>query len=287
MADNSVMTDAGQFANQFNRMAAMLRCAMPGTIGSFDPATQRATVQPGIRMKVVQGATVTQVDLPPVQDVPIVMPYGFAGNVLLTHPIKAGDPCLIVISDRSMENFLQSGSADNAETEQSLEPTTPRAHHLSDAICIPGLIADPQVVPEWNQDNIELRTFDRKVYFSLGPEGIEFTDGVAKYTMKGGKVTLDAPAGIEETSEAPVSRITSACHELVGTNINIGCNRRNSMTGGAFEIGTPGGANIIHGSTTTASDGTYVDTNGRDSTRHIHSGIVPGPEDTGPTSGNA
>lgn len=277
MADNSVLTQSGQFEQQFNRKASMIRCAMPGKIGSFDPETQRCVVLPTVKMKIVQGAQVTYTALPEIQNVPIVFPYGFAGKVLLTHPIKEGDPCLLVFSDRALDNVLQTGDLENPDGQQNSDTTSPRAHHLSDAICIPGLIADPQVVPDWNQDNIELRDFDRKVYFSLGPEGITMTDGTAVYTMKEGKVTLDAPAGIEETSSAKCSRTTSDCNELVGTNVDINCAGENTISG-TVNI-TNGDVNCL--------DGTFVDTNGRDSSAHIHSGIVQGTEDTGPTSGNA
>jgi len=68
-------------------MAAMIRCAMPGTIISFDPVTQRSTVKPGIRMKVMQ-EEVAYVDLPEIHNVPIIMPYGFAAKLLITFRFK-------------------------------------------------------------------------------------------------------------------------------------------------------------------------------------------------------
>jgi len=198
MADNRVLTDAGQFALQFQRMAAMIRCAMPGVIVSFDPGTQRASVKPGVKMKIVQ-EEVSYIDLPTIQNVPVVIPYGFEGKVLLTFPIKAGDPCLLVFSDRAIDNFLQTGQSENPGASQNEDTTTPRAHHLSDAMCIPGLIAAPQVVPDWNQENIELRDFERKNYITLGAEyGIRFTtaegfdNGGADIRMKDGNIWLYA-----------------------------------------------------------------------------------------------
>lgn len=270
MADNSVLTEAGQFEQQFKRMSAMLRCAMPGTVSSFNPSTQRATVVPGVKMKIVQGNEVSYVDLPEIHNVPVVTPYGFAGSVLLTHPINSGDPCLLVFSDRPIDNFLQTGRSENPGSTVGHETTTARAHHLSDAICIPGIIADPQVVPSWNQENIELRDFSRTVYFSLGPEGITMTDGTAVYTMKGGKVTLDAPAGIEETTASTASRISSGRNTLVGNNVSIGAQ----------------GSSVDELENSLKSrNGTFIDTNGRDSTAHIHSGVQSGPSNTGPTAG--
>lgn len=270
MADNSILTDAGQFEQQFRRMSAMLRCAMPGTISSFNAGTQRATVIPGVKLKVVQGNEVTYVSLPEIQNVPITVPYGFTSGVLLTHPIHSGDPCLIIFSDRSIDNFLQTGRSENPGALLNHETTASRAHHLSDAICIPGLIADPQTVPSWNQENVELRDFDRKVYFSLGPTGITMTDGVAVYTMKDGKVTLDAPGGIEEVTASTASRTASGRNTVVGNNVSIGAQ----------------GSSVDELENSLKSrNGTFIDSNGRDSTAHIHSGVQTGPSNTGPTSG--
>lgn len=269
MADNSVLTEAGQFEQQFRRMSSMLRCAMPGTITSFNAGTQRATVIPGVKLKIVQGEEVTYVNLPEIQNVPITVPYGFTSGVLLTHPINSGDPCLLVFSDRAIDNFLQTGRSENPGSMLNHETTTSRAHHLSDAICIPGLIADPQTVPSWNQENIELRDFERKTYISLGPSGITMTDGTAVYTMKGGKVTLDAPGGIEETATIS-SRTTTGKNTVVGSNVSIG---------------RPGSSTDELENSLKSRNGTFIDTNGRDSTAHVHSGVQSGSNISGPTAG--
>ena len=52
MADWNVTSPPEAFGLQFDRMAGQIRCAMPGVIQSFDAATQIATVQPAITMKV-------------------------------------------------------------------------------------------------------------------------------------------------------------------------------------------------------------------------------------------
>lgn len=265
MADYSIMTEAGQAEQQFRRMSAMIRVALPGKITAFNPASQRARAVPAVKLKQVLGEQVKYMDMPEITDIPIVIPQSFGGGVALTVPIQAGDPCLLIFADRALDNFLQTGNSENPGASQNEDTTTPRAHHLSDAICIPGFVAAPQALPDWNQDNIELRDKERKTYISLGPDGITLTDGQAKINLKGGKITTDAPGGIEETASTAV-RQTSGINALQGSNINVGA-----------------GLNEFEGSLKSRS-GTFIDANDRDSTAHRHSGVQSGPSESGPTS---
>lgn len=269
MADYSVTSPSEAFGLQFNRMAGQIRCAMPGVIQSFDPATQTATVLPAIKMKVNLGDGVKQMDLPPVDSVPVVLPFAQGAGLLLTLPIRGGDECLLIFADRSLDNFVQSGGVQPTVSTASEETTSPRAHSLADAICIPGIISNPQAVPEYNTDNIELRDRERKHYISLGPEGITITDSTAKWNMKGGKVTMDAPAGIQETSASAVSRITTGKQTIVGDNIRVG-----DGSGGTDEI-----ENSLK-----SRSGTFIDKNNRDSSGHGHGGVQTGGGNTGPTA---
>ena len=282
MADWNVTPPSEAFGLQFDRMAGQIRCAMPGVIQSFDPESQTAEVLPAIPMKVNLGDGVKQLQLPVIKNVPMVLPFAQGAGMLLTLPIKPDDECLLIFSDRAIDNFVRSGGVQPTVTTENEDTTAPRCHHLSDAIFIPGCISNPQAVPEYNTENIELRDRERKHYISIGtdPEGITITDGTATWNMNKGMVTLNAPNGIRETSESDVSRVTSACHELVGVNIDVGCGRTNFMDG-PFDIGRTGAENIIRGATTTAVDGTYIDEDGVNLNTHLHTGVQPGPGDTG------
>lgn len=269
MADNSNPTEAQAFELQFARMAAQLRCAMPGIILSFDPATQTATAQPALKMKVTLGADVSHLALPLVQNVPVVLPFAQGAGLLLTLPIKAGDECLLIFADRGMDNFVQAGGVQSVPASSSEDTTTPRSHHLTDAICIPGIISNPQAVPDYNIEHIELRDRERKQYISLGPEGITITDGTATWNMKDGAVTLNAPAGITESSAAPITTTTSSTATIQSSNMTLG--------------GNGGAVNELENSLKSRS-GTFIDHNGRDSSGHGHSGVMAGSDNTGSTA---
>lgn len=268
MADWNVTSPSEAFGMQFDRMAGKIRCALPGIIQSFDAATQTATVQPAIKMKVNLGDGVKQLDLPVIFNVPVVIPYAQTAGLLLTLPIKPGDECLLIFADRSIDNFTQAGGMQPTVSTASEDTTTPRSHSLADAICIPGIISNPQAVPDYNEEHIELRDRERKQYISLGPDGITITDGTAVWNMKDGAIKTDAPAGIEETA-SKASRVTEGKNTVVGSNVSIG-KEGSSMD----EL-----ENSLK-----SRNGTFIDTNGRDSSGHGHSGVQTGGGNTGPTA---
>lgn len=259
MADNNFLTESNAFSLQFSREAGKMRVAMPGVIQSFDPTTQTVSVIPALRMRVNLDNKVTWKDLPVIQGVPIVIPFAQGAGLLLTLPITPGDECLLVFSDRAIDYFTQSGGVQKTDTSSSEDTTTPRAHHLTDAICIPGIISNPQAVPKYSITHIEMRDRERKHFISMGPDGITISDSIATWKMAEGKVTLDAPKGIEETSESPVSRVTESTQKIVGTNIIIGA--------GAVD----------HIENTLVSDaGTFIDSAGVKLQTHTHNhGAMP------------
>lgn len=270
MADYSNISNADTFRLQFDRMAAQINCAMPGVIESFNPATQRCTVSPGIKLKVVLDDKASYVNLPVIHDVPIIVPYGQSSGLLLTFPINAGDPCLLVFSDRAIDNFLQTGQAAPPLIGENENTTKSRAHHLSDAICIPGMITDMDAVSDWSQDNIELRDKERKHFISLGPEGIEFSDSEASIKISGGKVTTNAPAGIDNISTGAVTTTAAA--------ITSAASGVNAVTGSNISLGDS--ENAISG-TLKSTDGTFIDKDGINLGSHVHGGVQPGGGTTG------
>jgi hypothetical protein len=62
--------------------------------------------------------------------IPIMFPS--SGTGILSFPIKPGDPVLLIISDRSIDNYTYS------EGIVPVDPTDRKTHDLSDAIAIPG-----------------------------------------------------------------------------------------------------------------------------------------------------
>jgi hypothetical protein len=147
-----------------------LRTAMPGRVVSFDPDAQTAVVQPLIRLVKADGQGV---DLPPLGDVPVQFPE--AGGFAFTFPIKAGDEGMLVIADRCIDGWWQSG--------QPSDPMDFRLHDLSDGMFIPGINSLPNTIPDFDMDAIVMRKFDGSAYFKIDEGGNIEADGT-KMTVK-------------------------------------------------------------------------------------------------------
>ncbi len=112
--------------NTVDNLLSGIHTVLPGKIESYDPTLKKVSVKPLIQ-KVFETETLS---LPVISDVPIVMPG--TNEMIISLPIKKGDGCLVLFSERSLEAYMSSNLAD-------VEPQDPRRFSLSDAICIPGL----------------------------------------------------------------------------------------------------------------------------------------------------
>lgn len=131
-----------------------LHTCLPGIIASFDPDTQTASVQPAIkRIFTEKGA----VNLPLCVDVPVAFPGG--GDFFLTFPVKAGDECILMFSERAIDNWHASGGTQT--------PAEYRLHDLSDGIAIVGLNSQPHKLVALQMTGAELRTRGRSTYIRL------------------------------------------------------------------------------------------------------------------------
>ena len=131
-----------------------LHTCLPGIIASFDPDTQTASVQPAIqRIFTEKGA----VNLPLCVDVPVAFPGG--GDFFLTFPVKAGDECILMFSERAIDNWHASGGTQT--------PSEYRLHDLSDGIAIVGLNSQPHKLAALQMTGAELRTRSRSTYIRL------------------------------------------------------------------------------------------------------------------------
>jgi hypothetical protein len=115
--------------------ASDLRVACPGVIQRYDATTGLADVKPQVKSSHTNENGAREfLELPVVPNVPVVFPG--AGGLRITFPITQGEHCLLIFCDRSIDEWIESGT--------DTEPNDARTHHLSDAIAIPGLRAKPE-----------------------------------------------------------------------------------------------------------------------------------------------
>lgn len=153
-----------------------LHTAMPGIIQSFDAARMTCTIQPAIRGAIIApNGRAEAADLPLLIDCPVVFPGG--GGYILTYPLKAGDEALIVIAERCIDAWWQSGGV-QAAAEYRLQD-------LSDGFVIPGPRSQPHVVTGGvGMTGAELRT----------------DSGTTVLRLKGSAIEIVAPGGITMTT---------------------------------------------------------------------------------------
>lgn len=111
------------------------RTCIPATVQSYDIATQRATVQAGVQLQLLDGTTISE---PVFADVPVMWPS--AGGYSIHAPLAAGDEVLVVFAERSIDEWLAAGGYNRVANDV-------RRFNAQDAIAIPGLRSAPNALP--------------------------------------------------------------------------------------------------------------------------------------------
>lgn len=145
--------DVNEFAQGIEDMIsngiAGIHTACPATIVSFDAGTCVASVKPTMTYYKSDGTTL---DYPVIIGVPVFMPK--AGSSQITYPVKAGDSCLLVFAERSIDEWMGKGNSDNHD---------PRRYDLTDAFCFVGMCPTQSI----SADNVEVINGGTKI--SLTP----------------------------------------------------------------------------------------------------------------------
>lgn len=116
-----------------------LNVACPGTVVSFDPATQTATIQPVVRGLIPNddGDLIGE-DLPPIPNVPVLM---FRTSTLsITSPMAKGDTVLLIFNTRAPTEWRTTGETGT--------PADARLHGIGYPVAIPGYLSNIATVPD-------------------------------------------------------------------------------------------------------------------------------------------
>lgn len=135
-----------------------LNCHHVGTIQSFDPAYQTATITINYSKTFARSDAVGNISLvtsnyAPLLECPLICLGG--GNGCLTFPIQEGDECFVMFNDRDFDNWY-SGSNSSA-------PATTRLHSFSDAIAVVGLRSKSNVIVDYDTDAVAIRMGDNSI----------------------------------------------------------------------------------------------------------------------------
>lgn len=115
-----------------NTAADVRSCCVARVVRWSVSKAREADVQPvHKRAYTAEDGTRTPDKQPVIPSVPVVYPGG--GGLVITWPLQVGDEVLLVFSDDSLDRYLQVGG------QGDIDPADDRHHHLTDAICIPGI----------------------------------------------------------------------------------------------------------------------------------------------------
>lgn len=112
-----------------NAEMSKVNTALPGVVVSYDSGSQLATVKLATKWKRVDPDGVTsEFSVEPITQVPVVWPQssGFA----LTFPLQSGDPILLIVCQRSIDEYLATGEVDSSAQSK-------RRFSLADSYAIP------------------------------------------------------------------------------------------------------------------------------------------------------
>jgi len=154
--------------------------ALPGKIISFDPATGLAVISPSMEYKKPDGSTIAY---PDISGVPIVFPQGAGQNTSIAYPVKAGDGCLLIVSEQSLDYWMY-----QRETASELR------FDLTNSIAIVGLFtkAGPGVQRACSEDAVVISAGATTI--AVSKVGVDITGDVTikgSLTTSGGTVRLN------------------------------------------------------------------------------------------------
>jgi hypothetical protein len=191
----------------------MVNTCIPGTVFKVDKKSfskeQVVDVVPSIKELNINGA---EIKLPKMLNVPVMFPSG-GGTGVVTFPMKAGDPVLILFSQRSLQKWKITGAGG-----WPVVPEDKRYLSQTDAICLPGLF-NKKVNMNPDPDNVQVRFDNNVITLKEGGAGIDMDTP--------GDVNINAGGSVNITSGAAVAISAVTNVDIDGATINL------NMGGGA------------------------------------------------------
>ena len=198
----------------FNELMKNVGTSIPGHVVAFDPKTQTAQVQIGIKRVEVGGK---QVDIPPLIQSPV---HIYGGDFAVEIEIKKGDEGLIIFSQRCIDEWLNSGGVAN-------NPIV-RFHDFSDSLFIPGFRSNPSALHDFENNGIRLRNKAGDNYIWLKNDGA--------IELKGASLDIDVTGDINIKGKDLDFDVDEFTHG--GTDIGI-THRHDGVDPGVGNTGEP------------------------------------------------
>ena len=199
----------------FSILRGKLDTITVGIVESYDPGKQSLKVQPAIMRKRLNEDEAKA--RPIIADVRVIFPG--SGEYWQTFPISTGDPVVLLAPSRSLDLWMDSGGV--------VDPKSTRIFDLSDAIAIPGILDDKNIIPNLTNDGFYIRKKDGSKHLRLNDSGVHVL----------GNLDVTGALTVSETISA-TGTIQSTGGDVVAGTISLK-NHTHSVTGLPVTNATP------------------------------------------------
>lgn len=201
--DNRIADPMVQQREVIQRMLAEINTVIPGVINDFFPATQTVSATPAVQKKVILDGEAHYLTAPLITDIPLLFPFASVAGFALTIPVRRGDPCLLVFSQRAIDFWHLNGGIQPPEQGVGC-----RTHSLTDAFAILAPSPLPQVLGAWETEGIELRNRAKGSRVTVRDSEVEMVCGPCSYKAEAsGTLTISAPTVIINTSSFDINKV--------------------------------------------------------------------------------
>ena len=123
----------------FWKNAFLLNTIIPAIVDEFDVATQRVSATPAIQARyITPEGEVQYINYPKITNIPLAIIK--CPGLKLTCPVKQGQNCTLLFSQRSIDNFLIDGKIHPPFEGDFPQFSSLRCMDMTDALCFPGII---------------------------------------------------------------------------------------------------------------------------------------------------
>ena len=175
MDKSEKLTIENAFLSQFESNMLRQRTVIIGQVVSFNSVANSVDVQPVLQRKFIEDEKPS--NLPIINDVPVAF-FGGGGFWITIEP-AAGDYCILLISDRSIDLWKETGGI--------VSPDKGRHHDFNDAIAYLGLNPFNNALQNVAQNAIHIRSRD-------GAAGVKLSNGDLQL-IQGGSTIATVTAG--------------------------------------------------------------------------------------------
>lgn len=192
--DTRIVSDTSEKLDLvFWKNALKINTSIPAIIDEFDPENQTVSATPAIKAKFINlDGEVSYVQYPKIVNIPLALQRG--NGLIITYPVKKGDICTLIFSQRSIDNFVLTGEISNPYEGSKNITATLRCLDMSDAMCFPGIVTTKSKIIDYATDAVEIRNEEGTTKISLSEKRLNLTQDGASITLESGNVTINAAA---------------------------------------------------------------------------------------------